>query len=576
MSDEKLDTPPHLLTHLQAVQDRQGYVPLDQVNAIAREAGVPPTQVQGLVEFHHLLSSSPRGQYQVLFSDCLVDQHAGMSRLKDRLAGKLGVTADMTRSDGRVSIGETSCTGMCDQGPAVLINGQPITQLTAERIDRVADLIERGVPLDLWPPDLSQVDENVRRKGLLLSDSFQPGSALGLMLERGPDAVLAQIASSGLRGRGGAGFKTSVKWDSCRQASGTHWVVCNADEGEPGTFKDRELLHAHLDLVVEGMSVCAGVIGAHHGVIYIRGEYRYLLSELEAVLARRRAAGLLGPNILGTAFSFDVELFLGAGAYICGEESALLESLEGKRGVPRIRPPFPVTHGYEGQPTVVNNVETFAVAALVAVRGGDWYAAAGTEQSRGTKLLSVSGDCARPGIYEYPFGITVREVLADCGATDVQAIQVGGPSGACIGEDQFDRKLAFEDLATGGAFMVFNRDRDMVEVARGFSRFFANESCGFCTPCRVGTTLMSNLLDKLCAGRGTPKDIGELESLGHLVKRASHCGLGQTAGNPVLDTLARFPDAYSRRLKLTGDDAGFDLERALEQAHDIAGQTTRP
>jgi [NiFe] hydrogenase diaphorase moiety large subunit len=308
-------------------------------------------------------------------------------------------------------------------------------------------------------------------------------------------------------------------------------------------------------------------------MVYLRGEYRYLLDELEAVLRARRAAGLLGRGICGHAgFDFDIEIHVGAGAYVCGEESALLESLEGKRGTPRNRPPYPVTHGYLGQPTVVNNVETFACAALIAQRGGAWFASLGTAESTGTKLLSVSGDCLRPGVYEYPFGVPVREVLADCGAGDVQAVQIGGAAGVCIAPDEFDRRIAFEDIPTAGALMVFDRSRDMFEVARNFVEFFAHESCGFCTPCRVGTTLLRNLMDKLHHGRGSPYDFGEIQKLNELLRSMSHCGLGHSACNPVLDTIERFRPAYDRRLVHGHFVPSFDLDAALAPARAVTGR----
>jgi [NiFe] hydrogenase diaphorase moiety large subunit len=263
---------------------------------------------------------------------------------------------------------------------------------------------------------------------------------------------------------------------------------------------------------------------------------------------------------------------VGAGAYVCGEESALIESLEGKRGTPRNRPPYPVTRGYLGEPTVVNNVETFASSCLVALHGGAWYSAIGTAESSGTKLLCVSGDCARPGIYEYPFGVSLREVLADCGAKLTQAVQVSGPSGATVPAAEFGRHLAFEDLPTAGAVMVFNEKRDMFEVARNFVHFFAHESCGFCTPCRVGTSLLTNMMDKLAAGHGSPYDFAEIERMNLLLQSMSHCGLGHSACNPVLGTIAKFRPAYQRRLAHEEFEPAFDLDRALSAARQMTGR----
>jgi len=434
---------------------------------------------------------------------------------------------------------------------------------------------------------LFEVADNIRRSDVLLGQPFEPGAAMRATLARGAKETLAEVDKSNLRGRGGAGFKTASKWSFCHAAIveeegsmicdvGGHperYIVCNADEGEPGTFKDRVLLNSYADLVFEGMTVGARVVGASKGFLYLRGEYRYLLKQLESVLQKRREAGLLGDAILGRAdFSFDIEIHLGAGAYICGEESALIESLEGRRGRPRNRPPFPVTHGYKGRPTVVDNVETFACVAKIAERGGAWFAAMGTAQSTGTKLLSISGDCATPGIYEYPFGVTVRQILADCGAREPYAVQVSGPSGTLISWKEFDRRIAFEDLPTAGAFMVFQRKRDMFQTARNFVHFFAHESCGFCTPCRVGTELQKKIMDKIASGHGTASDLEEMKSLGHILKTMSHCGLGSSAANPVLDTLEKFPDVYVRKLKALAFEPAFDLDGALETARKMTGR----
>jgi [NiFe] hydrogenase diaphorase moiety large subunit len=333
------------------------------------------------------------------------------------------------------------------------------------------------------------------------------------------------------------------------------------------------LLNRYAEMVFEGMTLCARIIGAARGFLYLRGEYRYLLEPLLTVLQSMRDKNLLGTAILGDAdFNFDIEIHLGAGAYICGEESALIESLEGKRGTPRNRPPFPVTHGYLNQPTVVNNVETFAATCLIALHGGSWYAGIGTETSSGSKILSVSGDCERPGLYEYPFGVTVAQVLSDCGAKDTQAVQISGPSGVCIAANEFNRRIAFDDIPTAGAFMVFDARRDMFEVARNFVHFFAHESCGFCTPCRVGTSLLSNMMDKLSQGHGSPYDFDEIEKLNLLLQSTSHCGLGHSACNPVLDTITKFRPAYDKRLTHKEFTPAFDLDSALSQARQMTGR----
>ena len=568
----------HLLHILYALQQRFLHISHEAVREVALHLGLPISQVESVVEFYSFFYATPRGRYNILLSNCTsCGYKAGGENLLQMLCHRLRVVAGKTRADGLVSIDETSCIGMCDHGAALLVNGMPITRLDASKITRIAALVETETPLADWPAEWFRINDNLRNGSLLLNNEFASGDGMRAMLARSIDGTLAEIIQSGLRGRGGAGFSTGMKWKFCREAKGdTHYVVCNADEGEPGTFKDRVLLQSHADAVFEGMTVCASVIGAEQGFLYLRGEYRYLLPQLQAVLAHRRELGLLGNNILNHSgfnfdpeFNFNIEIVVGAGAYICGEESALLESLEGKRGVPRNRPPFPVTHGYLGQPTVVNNVETFAAAAHIALRGSAWFRAVGTEKSAGSKILSVSGDCAAPGIYEYPFGVSIQQVLNDCGAKNVQAVQIGGPSGSLINHAKFNRKLGFEDLPTGGSFMVFGQERDLLAIIGNFAHFFVHESCGFCTPCRVGTALLKNGLDKIASGHGTQYDLDEMKRMGALIKRRSHCGLGQTAANPILDSLQQFPHVFEQRLAHSNFEPYFDLDGALEEARQI-------
>ena len=562
-----------LMQILREAQEALGWLSPATITAIASGIGWPRAKVEGTASFYSFFHTRPMGEYRVLWSDNITDRMLGNLDLMQAMCQKLWLEPGRVSEDGLVSVDTASCTGMCDQGPAVLVNYRAIPRMTRERVELMVELIRARKPLADWPADWFVVEDNIRRADILLGNRMAPGEALGAALAAGADAMLAEIRTSQLRGRGGAGFATGLKWEACRQARGTaHYVICNADEGEPGTFKDRVLLTRQPDLVFEGMTIAAHIIGARRGYVYLRGEYRYLLESLESVLAARRAAGLLGADILGKGLDFDIEIHLGAGAYVCGEESALIESLEGKRGVPRNRPPYPVTHGFLNQPTVVNNVETFAAAALIAARGGDWYRSFGTPRSAGTKILSVSGDCARPGVYEYPFGVSVRQVLADCGAHDSQAVQISGPSGICIGPDEFDRRIAFEDIPTAGAFMIFDIRRDIFDVVRNFIHFFAHESCGFCTPCRVGTTLLKNLMDKIAAGHGTRYDIDEIYQLNRVLRTAAHCGLGHTAANPLVHTLEKFRPAYERRLKSMEFEPAFDLDAALSEARQMTGR----
>lgn len=592
--------PTCMVQMLREVQEALDWIPPEAIDRMQASLAVPRTKIEGVAGFYAFFYLQPRGRYRILFSDNITDRMLGSEALLQQLCSNLWIEPGKVSEDGLVSVDRTSCTGLCDQGPAMLVNNRAISRLTAARIDEIAELVRSKVPLAEWPADFFAIDDNIRRADILLDAEFAPGAALAAARARAPDegiaasnmrswleglpsgiggpiATLDEIKRANLRGRGGAGFSTGLKWESCRnaplKAGQQRIVVCNADEGEPGTFKDRVLLTAKPDLVFEGMTVAAYAVGATRGFVYLRGEYRYLLEPLNAVLAKRRADNLLGRDILGIpGADFDIEIHLGAGAYVCGEESALIESLEGKRGTPRNRPPFPVTNGYLDQPTIVNNVETFAAAALIALNGGDWYAAIGTKHSAGTKILSVSGDCERPGIYEYPFGVSVRQVLEDCGAVDTQAVQVSGPSGICVAPAEFDRIIGFEDIPTAGAFTIFDNRRDMFEVARNYVHFFQHESCGFCTPCRVGTSLLMNLMDKLARGCGSPYDFAEIEKLNQLLQSMSHCGLGHTACNPVLDTIARFRPAYEKRLTQKEFTPAFNLDDALSQARQMTGR----
>jgi len=562
----------HLLEILREIQARYHHISADAIELLAPLLKIQRTQIISVVEFYSFFTDSPRGQYELLISDSITDHMLGKKNLMEYIVGKLKVSVGGVRGDGLVSLDNTSCSGMCDQGPAGLVNGYALTRLDEPRIDAIAELIDQQIPLADWPAEFFQVDDNIQKLGLLLNKQIVHGEGLKTALARGLKATLQEIDQSGLRGRGGAGFKTAMKWQFCSEEAETErYVVCNADEGEPGTFKDRVLLNSYAHQVFEGMTLCAAIIGAKQGFLYLRGEYLHLVDKLQSVLDERRQFGLLGNNILDR-LDFDIEIRLGAGAYICGEESALIESLEGKAGIPRNRPPYPVSQGYLGKPTVVNNVETFYAAAAIAVNGGDWFASVGTQKSKGSKILSICGDCARPGIYEYPFGTTMQEILTDCGAEDLLGLQIGGPSGTFISNQEFDRKLAFEDLATGGSFIVFNNSRSILDIAHNFTHFFAHESCGFCTPCRVGTSLLRQQLDKIVDGHGSAGDVVALEELCQLVKTHSHCGLGQTAANPVLTTLERYPELYQSQLKLISYEPGFDLDAALETARRMANR----
>ncbi len=562
-----------LLMVLHDIQAEYQCISTEAIECLAVGLNIERTQIISVVEFYSFFHLTPRGRYEVLFSDSITDHLLGKHALMAYFAEKMQVAIGAVRADGLVSLNNTACTGLCDQGPAILINGRAIANITQQKIDVIAALIEQQVPVTDWSAEILEVNDNILKTNLLLDHEISHGDALTAAFKRGLTETLAEIELSKLRGRGGAGFGTAMKWRFCaEEAEQERYVVCNADEGEPGTFKDRVLLNCYAHQVFEGMTLCAATIKAKQGFLYLRGEYLHLYADLLAILAIRREQGLLGKNIQQQGFDFDIEIRLGAGAYICGEESALIESLEGKRGIPRNRPPYPVSQGYLQKPTVVNNVETFLAAAKIAVVGGQAFADLGSKKSGGTKLLSISGDCQRAGIYEYPFGTQISQILQDCGAEDVLGVQVGGPSGTFISNQEFERQISFEDLSTGGSFIIFNHSRDILQVVKNFTHFFAEESCGFCTPCRVGTSLLKKQVDKITEGHGSAGDVIALQELCQLVKNNSHCGLGQTAANPILTTLERYPELYESQLKKISFEPGFDLDASLATARRLANR----
>ncbi|NLP05568.1 iron hydrogenase [Candidatus Fermentibacteria bacterium] len=384
----------------------------------------------------------------------------------------------------------------------------------------------------------------MKREVLLSPDQPELGSALRRAMEMEPADIAFEVREAKLLGRGGAGFPAGVKWVLAGGASGAKkYVICNADEGEPGTFKDRVLIERYADRLLEGMAIAGYAIGSDEGIIYLRAEYPYLVPVIEEARSRMLSGGLLGKNLFGGRFSFDVEVRMGSGAYVCGEETALLESLEGRRGEPRNKPPYPVNSGYRGCPTIINNVETFITVPHIILNGAEWFRGLGEDGDAGTKLFSISGDVERPGVYELAMGSTIGELLDLAGAVDIQAVQVGGASGRTIRGDQLDRKLSFRDLPPGGSVIVFNGSRNMLEVLRNFSDFFVHESCGQCTPCREGNRQLRLAVGKILEGEFCCRRcLDSFFELASVMKDTSKCGFGQTSANCFVDIVGGFLD----------------------------------
>jgi len=544
-------------------------------------------EIESVVSFYAFLSDQPNGNVVIRICDDIIDRMHGSETVARAFESELGIQMGQTTEDGKISLTHTPCIGMCDQAPAALINDVVVTHLSSDTARSiVAGLRENPDPTQLVKElgngnnahDLvsSMVQNNIRLRGPLLLAEFEPGTALKKALSMSPVEVIRNVKTARLRGRGGAGFPTGMKWEFTRATKADkRYIICNADEGEPGTFKDRVLLTEYPDLLFEGMAIGGYAIGAGEGIVYLRGEYSYLRKFLESVLERRREEGLLGKKVCGVEdFDFDIRIQMGAGAYICGEETALISSCEGLRGDPKNRPPFPAQSGYLGYPSSVNNVETLCCAARIMEHGPGWFSSHGTDRSAGTKLLSISGDCKRPGIYEVSLSTSLKEILSLAGAEDAQALQVGGPSGQMVGPEEFDKTICYDDFATGGSMMIFGPQRDLLEVVHAFLEFFVEESCGYCTPCRVGNVLLKQGIEKILNGKGEPADLEYLEKLAQTVKMASRCGLGQTSPNPVLSTLGRFRSEYERRVKPApeGRQPDFDLSEAVAQAVSIVGR----
>ncbi len=487
--------------------------------------------------------------------------------------------------DSEVKVIKTGCFGLCQKGPIVAIYPDKVfyCHVKVEDVEKIVSehLYKGRVVKEL---ELSDIDletnekildidkikfyEKQKRIALRNCGKINPEDiqeyiavngyeALGKVLTTmKPQEVIDEMKKSGLRGRGGAGFPTGVKWQfAADQHSDEKYIICNADEGDPGAFMDRSILEGDPNAVIEGMAIAAYAIGAHHGYIYIRAEYPIAVQRLNIAIKESEELGLLGKNIFDTGFDFDIEIRLGAGAFVCGEETALMMSIEGKRGMPNPKPPFPAVSGVWGKPTVINNVETLANVAQIMLKGADWFSSIGTEKSKGTKVFALGGKIKNTGLVEIPMGTTLREIIYEIGGgcpnnKEFKAVQTGGPSGGCLTEKELDTPIDYDNLIAAGSMMgsggmiVLDEDNCMVDVARFYMDFICDESCGKCTPCRVGTKRLLEMLTKITNGEGTMEMLDEMEKLCYEIKDTALCGLGQTAPNPILSTLANFRDEF--------------------------------
>ena len=515
---------------------------------VAYAYNVHPAEIQGTATFYSFLKTDGKyGKYIIRLCRTISCELKGKERIAKQFENELGIKFGETTSDGMFTLEFCNCLGMCDQGPAVMVDSCLIPKVKPADVPTIIDSCRNGTLNDKFK---TKIVSNVPKKGPLLAEDFHPGKIIRTTLEKTPEDILNMIEKSELKGRGGAGFSTGLKWRlASNEESKEKFVICNADEGEPGTFKDRYILYKEIHRVLEGMTIAARCIGANMGYIYLRGEYSYLKNMLESEIKNRRKQGLLGKDICGKpGLDFDVDIRMGAGAYICGEETALIESLEGKRGEPRNRPPYPVDTGFMGKPTIVNNVETFLNVTLICEKGVDFFKKYGTSKSTGTKFFSVSGDIEKEGIYELPFGISIAKLMEEVGCKDAKAVQIGGAAGVCIPKRDFEKTIAYEALATGGSIIIFNEKRDMLEVAQNFMEFFVDESCGQCTPCREGTTKILEGIKILKEGKCSVAYLEKLKGLAKTIETASKCGLGQLSMKAFLSIVNNFQDEILGRL----------------------------
>lgn len=535
-----------------------------------------------ILELQEIAARERQGRKRIRIHCCTSTgcQAASALEIKKQLEAAVA-TANLSADVHVVGVG---CMGFCGQGPMVEIDpdGTLYEKVTPEDAPSIVATLQGGTATaqlgDPHHPFFARQTHIVRQNGGKIDpERIEEYIATGgyqtlahVLHDMTPAEVIEEVTRSGLRGRGGAGYPTGLKWGTIAKSSGEHkYIVCNGDEGDPGAFMDRSILESDPHLVLEGMAIAAYAVGADQGFLYVRGEYPLAITRLQKAIQHAKRHGLLGSQILETTFDFRVDIRIGAGAFVCGEETALMASIEGRRGTPRPRPPYPAQSGLWGCPTLINNVETFANITPILHNGADWYAGIGTEKSKGTKVFALTGKIRNTGLIEVPMGMTLREIVYELGGgtldgTPVKAVQTGGPSGGCIPASLFDTPVDYESLGRVGSIMgsggmvVMDEATNMVDIAHYYMEFCRDESCGKCIPCRVGTMQMERLLTKIRAGEATSADIDRLRELCTMVRETSLCGLGQSAPNPVLSTLRYFPEEYSALLV---DDKPIDGSR---------------
>jgi NADH:ubiquinone oxidoreductase subunit F (NADH-binding)/NADH:ubiquinone oxidoreductase subunit E len=554
LAERHANNPKALLEVLKEAQELEGYLGQETIKDVARALKVPAHHAYGVASFYSILALEPRKENVLRVCEGPVCWLCG--------GGKVRKAADeLLKENPSWTMEDSSCLGLCDRAPAVLVNNE---QAGPVALDMVSDLTDgwRGRLTDYSQPRSGELRVMMSKAGLIDPDSLESALAydaycgLAKTLTLSPEDVLAEVEASGLTGRGGAGFPVGRKWRFVAQASQTpRYIICNADESEPLIFKDRVLIDTNPHQILEGMAIAGYACGANEAYIYIRGEYEYQAQRLERAIHQAEAAGYLGENIQGSPFSFHIHVHRGAGAYICGEETALIESLEGKRGEPRNRPPYPPSHGYLGKPTLVNNVESYAAVPSILCNGAQWYRNLSNATTPGTKIYMILGHINQPGLFEAPFGLTLRQAIDNFGGgmrtgSSFQFALTGGAAGTIVPPSLLDIPIDYGSAGKGvslgaGAFLICDQTVSPVAFLRELLRFFAYESCGKCTPCRVGTHQAHAILTRLAAGQGQPGDVSELHALAENLKDASFCGLGQSVHTPMNSALTHYAQDFA-------------------------------
>lgn len=589
-----------LLNVLWDIQKKRRHISSEDMVKIAKEFKMSKMEVEGMVSFYHFFHQSDVGKYTVYLNNAIISKIKNHKEVKEAFEHELGIKFGHITADKMFGLFETSCIGLSDQETAALINYRAFTNLTSDKIKKIISQLKSGISIDDiadFPEDNIQYTPSKNKT--VFFKKHEPFSSLKKLTDHSSEDIIDLVKKAKLSGRGGAFFPTGLKWELCKsQRESQKYIICNADEGEPGTFKDRVLMNKLPGLLLEGMIMAAYAVGASKGFIYLRAEYSYLKEKLEQTIAEYKKQGWLGKNIKAQkSFDFEIELFLGAGAYVCGEETALINSMEGKRGEPTTKEYFPVEKGYLGKPIVVNNVETLCAVPRILEMGVENYLSIGTKLTPGTKLMSVSGDCKKPGIYEIEWGMKLKDFLKLIEAENPHYILYNGFSGECLSEADLDREISGENLLadhiqfefndpleyarkmrgvglrSGGSFMVFNKDRDLLQILKNISDFFVEESCGVCVPCRTGNFLLNKKINKVINCHADSNDLIQVKEWSNIIKQSSRCGLGKTSTNCLLTAMLKFPSEFEKGLLAESDyNHTFDLNIATAEYNTIINE----